>query len=76
MGGTEGGVEEELDSTGEVKGTLDYVDEKRLESEETDLSQEERKVFILSCRKKITYQQLNFDAQLSLLIIRPLGVLN
>ena len=56
MGGTEEGVEEELDSTGEEKGASDYVDEKRLESEEKDLSQEERKVFILSCRKNLNIE--------------------
>ena len=56
MGGAEGCVEEELDSTGEGKGAPDYVDEKRLESEEKDLSQEERKVFILSCRKNLNIE--------------------
>ncbi len=53
VGGAEGGVEEELDSTGEEKGSPDYVDEKRLEREEAKLSQEERKVFILRCTKTI-----------------------
>ena len=53
VGGAEGGVEEELDSTGEEKDSPDYVDEKRLEKEETKLSQEERKVFILKCGKTV-----------------------